>query len=47
MSYFISTAGVEVTCSCRSGFAGDGFTCKGNIIQVRKVAFSEGIMHDT
>ena len=35
VSYFISTAGVEVTCSCRSGFAGDGFTCKGNIIQVR------------
>lgn len=32
---FCSTAGVEVTCSCRSGFAGDGFTCKGNIIQVR------------
>lgn len=29
-----SIAGVEVTCSCRSGFAGDGFTCEGNIIQV-------------
>ncbi|KAJ7377675.1 Stabilin-2 [Desmophyllum pertusum] len=28
--------GFEVTCGCRSGFAGDGFTCEGTIIQVLK-----------
>lgn len=36
---FHSTTGIEVTCSCRSGFTGDGFTCEGNIIQVSKVLF--------
>ena len=36
---FYSTTGIEVTCSCRSGFTGDGFTCEGNIIQVSKDLF--------
>ena len=41
--FFYPPLGNGVTCTCRPGFAGDGYTCEGTIIEVRISCFSLSI----